>query len=97
MGRFTRQTWSRAGKCRTEGSDKLLPTRRPLDQQLWRIVKLNDLHFFELESLGQFMPKAVRVVMRFLGGGNKVLGSLLQLNFDTVAQSSFSSGQRVAG
>jgi hypothetical protein len=52
MRRFTGEARARAGEGRTNGGDKLLPARRPLDQQLGRIVKFDDRDIFELESFG---------------------------------------------
>ena len=50
---FTREARSGTSKRRTDGGDELVPTRRPFDQQLGRIVKLDDPDFFELESFDQ--------------------------------------------
>jgi hypothetical protein len=49
---FASQAPFRAGKGRADGGSKLLPTRRPLDQELGRVVKL-DRFLFELEGAGQ--------------------------------------------
>lgn len=50
---FAREARSGASERRTDGGDELVPTRRPFDQQLGRIVKLDDPDFFELESFDQ--------------------------------------------
>jgi hypothetical protein len=52
--RFAGQARAGAGKCRADGSDETLPSRRPLNQQLGCVVKLDDPDFVELESLTQF-------------------------------------------
>jgi hypothetical protein len=49
VGSFAGQARARAAKGRTDGGDELLPARRPLDQQLGRVVKLDRV--FELESI----------------------------------------------
>ena len=52
VGSFAGQPNTRARKRRTDAGDKFIPTRGPLDQQLGRIVTLNDRDLFELESFG---------------------------------------------
>jgi hypothetical protein len=50
---FAGEPCAGAGKGRSDGSDELLPRRRPFDQKFGRVVKLDDCDFFELESFGQ--------------------------------------------
>jgi hypothetical protein len=50
---FPGQPLAGAPKGRTDGSNKLLPWRRPLDQKFGRVRKADDRDFFELESFGQ--------------------------------------------
>ena len=49
---FAGQTRSRAGEGGADGGDELLPSRRPLDQELGRVVQITKLdRVFELESM----------------------------------------------
>jgi hypothetical protein len=56
---FSGQARGRAREGGGDGGDKLLPSRRPLDQQLGRFVKLADGAGFELERLRQNLIKTV--------------------------------------
>lgn len=89
---FPGQASTGAGKGRTDGSNELLPARRPFDQELGRVVTLDDPDFCELERLGQNVS-----VLFGLQGIKVKLARLLHLDFDPIAQCSFSSGSRVAG
>ena len=90
---FASQAFARAPECRPDGGDEILPARRPFDQQLGRIVELNDHYFVELESHGQ----GVSVLRLFEGDESKLLNRLLHLDFDAISQCSSGSGHRVAG
>ncbi len=53
MRSFPSQAGTRVGKGRTDVGDEFIPTRGPLEQQLRRVMKLDDRDLFELESFGQ--------------------------------------------
>jgi hypothetical protein len=94
VGSFTGQARTTTSESRTDGSDELVPSRGPLNQQLGRVMKLGERDLFELESFAQ-----ARVCRSGVGvtGVETRLDTLLYLDFDTIAQCSFCSGYRVAG
>lgn len=70
VGSFPGQPRSGPRKGRTDAGDEAFPARRPLDQQLRRVLKLNNPDLFELESLAhaRFFVLALFV----MPGGNSV-------------------------
>ena len=57
VGSFAGEAGAGAGKGGADGSDKLVPTRRPLDQELGSVVEVGG--GFELESVGHGVIECV--------------------------------------
>jgi hypothetical protein len=51
---LTGKAWPGAGKCRTDGREKLAPARRPLDQKPGCVIKLDNCDLIELEIFSHF-------------------------------------------
>jgi hypothetical protein len=93
VGSFAGKAAAGAGKGWADGSNELLPARRPFDQELGRVVMLDDPDLCELERFGQ----NVSVWLGLRGDESELLARLLHLDFNPIAQCSFSSGRRVPG